>query len=88
MPLFICAKCECVENTALGHWWTKHHQKLYKWDELSREYAGRGLCSACAPIEFSDGTPTGKGDWHGKFDKEHWTDVTYQDELLNIQEFR
>lgn len=27
MPLFICQKCGCIENTALGHYWG-HKEKL------------------------------------------------------------
>jgi len=35
MPLFICEKCECIENTALcGYWWRGK---------------GKALCSECDP---------------------------------------
>lgn len=38
MPLFQCAQCGCVENTALGDfWWRRDHDKLPP------------LCSGCSP---------------------------------------
>jgi hypothetical protein len=32
MPLFRCAKCGCVENTALGnYWWNTQHEGKPAW---------------------------------------------------------
>lgn len=69
MGLYICAKCDCIENTALGHYWSRTSIKLYKWDKSNVKYKGDALCSECAPVEFRDGTLTGWGKWHGKFEK-------------------
>ena len=31
MPLFVCSKCECIENTALGEYWMiKNHKEYLK----------------------------------------------------------
>lgn len=64
MPLFICDKCECIENTALGRYWARDMKDCWKDGE-----AGKALCSECAPKEFRDGTPTRWGKWHGRFEK-------------------
>jgi hypothetical protein len=84
MGLFVCAKCECVENTALGHWWSKHRIDDFQWDESNEKYKGLGLCSECKPLKFSDGTDYGRGKWHGKFEKEHYSKVDYQHELMQL----
>ncbi len=70
MGLFVCAKCKCVENTALGHWWSRHRIEMFKWDERNEQFKGEGLCSECMPLEFSDNSgKCGNGKWHNKFPK-------------------
>lgn len=65
MPLFICEKCGCIENTALGHYWSKDTQ-MFKNTEW-----GKALCSECSPNKFPDGSNYAKGGkWHGQFPKE------------------
>jgi hypothetical protein len=60
-----------VENTALGHWWSKDRVEMFKWTEANKEFAGKGLCSECMPQEFSDGSgKVGNGKWHKKFPKQ------------------
>ena len=65
MPLFVCAICECVDNTALGHYWGKSQDYFGK-----PELVGKALCSECTPDTYKDGSrnPDG-GRWHGKFPK-------------------
>lgn len=65
MPLFICENCKCVENTALGHYWSRHI-KDFKGTEFEK-----ALCSECLPLKFPDGSFC-KSDskWHGKFPKQ------------------
>lgn len=73
MGLFICSKCNCIENTALGWWWSKDTLKLTMPPEMKEYEKGKGLCSECLPVgaKFSDGTDVGgKGKWHGKFPKQ------------------
>lgn len=70
MPIFKCAKCGCAENTAFGLYWTRHMPENYDWSEVGEEYKGKALCSECAPKRYSDGEPTGFGEWHGHFKKE------------------
>lgn len=65
MPLFKCDTCGCVENTALGHYWTRDWEDMWG----GTPYLGKALCSACGPTEFKDGTKTGYGKWHGRFEK-------------------
>lgn len=43
MPLFVCDKCGCVDNTALGRYWSKD---MDIWGEDNR---GLALCTECAP---------------------------------------
>lgn len=67
MPLFVCDKCGCVENTALGHYWTKGFKefKNTEWENA--------LCSECTPLTFPNGEKSGaKGKWHDKFPKEKY----------------
>lgn len=67
MPLFICEECNCIENTALGHYWGRNHVKF---KDASKN--GKTLCSECAPSEFEDGSIYPKwGKWHGQFEKRH-----------------
>lgn len=74
MPLFVCAKCKCVENTALGLWWNKHDYDIYVFNETNETFKGKGLCSECAPEKFVDGTLTKYGKWHDQFEKENYID--------------
>ena len=71
MSLYRCAKCECVENTALGLYWSKNYPDIFLWSTENYQYKGRALCSACAPAQYNDGKPTKYGKWHGKFPKQH-----------------
>ena len=64
MSLYNCEKCGCIENTALGFYWTRD------WKDWPLEYRDKKLCSECGPPKFSDGVPTGFGEWHGLFQKE------------------
>jgi hypothetical protein len=67
MGLFICEKCQSVENTALGRWWSRADK--YIWGET----AGTALCSACTPAQFADGSPSRGGRWHGEFPRRRAT---------------
>ena len=62
MPLFICDECDCIENTACGHYWCKGMQFI---DEKIRDKA---LCSECCPASLMKNRNFGK--WHGLFDKQ------------------
>ena len=69
MPLFKCENCGCIENTALGHYWSKS-MKDFKGTEWEK-----ALCSECTPDTFPDGTSCDKGGkWHGIFPKEQATE--------------
>lgn len=72
MSLFICAKCECIENSAFGLWASRNNPEWYKWDEVGVEYKGKPLCSECMPRFYINGTPHGRK-WHDRFVKEHYT---------------
>jgi len=80
MGLFICDKCKCIENTALGQYWNRNSGIYPEKDD------GKALCSECASIYFIDGTKTGaKGKWHNKFPKNHISELTDEEKnnLLN-----
>ena len=63
MPLFVCDKCHCIENTALGRYWSR--------DLKGVRERGKALCSQCAPTTFVSGEKTkNSGKWHGKFLRE------------------
>lgn len=83
MPLFVCAKCHCIENTACGWWWSRDDHDILIWDESNEEFKGKGLCSECAPCKYNDGTPTKFGKWHGKFPKQYYPETTYIGLLFN-----
>lgn len=75
MGLFVCEKCECIENTALGHFWMVNRIEEFEWTEELSKYKNKPLCSDCAPRRFANGTLTGMGKWHDKFPKEHISKV-------------
>jgi hypothetical protein len=65
MPLFVCDLCQCVENTALGHYWGRDQDYFGK-----PELVGKALCSECSPDTYKDGSKNSDGGrWHGKFPK-------------------
>lgn len=73
MPLFICEKCKCIENTATGHYWRRG---MTKWKDSSLD--GLALCSECEPTEYADGSLNGEGGkWHGRFEKKIIDDPQY-----------
>jgi len=71
MGLFICAKCNHIDNTALGHYWCHKDVDMFKWDKSNEEFKGKPLCSIHAPKRFKDGSLTGWGKWHNKFKRRH-----------------
>lgn len=70
MSLFQCGHCGCCENTALSFQGChgSYPENVLDWSGFE-DRKGKKLCSACAPIRFSDGTPSGLGKWHGKFER-------------------
>lgn len=66
MSLFQCENCGCVENTALCFQGCKRNPDSFDWTGIE-DRKGKMLCSACAPENFSDGSPTWLGNWHYKF---------------------
>lgn len=69
MPLFICAKCGCVDNTALTTYWSR---KMVPYSEELKEYEGKPLCSECGMYVFEHVNGKGlivPGRWHGRFPK-------------------
>lgn len=65
MGLYVCENCKCVENTALGQYWSRN-SNIYP-----PEYDGKKLCSECGAPEYTDGTTTNFGKWHNRFEKIH-----------------
>ena len=68
MPLFICDKCGCIDNTATGHYWCKDWTDLW----ADKSIVGKALCAECAPAFYKDGTPSEYGKWHDRFPKILW----------------
>ncbi len=69
MPLFICAKCGCVENTALSTYWFR---KNCRYTDGLEEYQDKPLCSECGAVVYDDNHNKGlivPGRWHGRFPK-------------------
>lgn len=67
MSLFKCAKCGCIENTALCTYWFR---KQLKYIGDLEPYQDLPLCSECGkPSE--DGTKMVPGKWHNKFSKNY-----------------
>jgi hypothetical protein len=80
MPCFVCEKCGCIENTAIGHYWSRT-KIFFKEGSLSPELVGKPLCIECTPLFYNDRSPSGGGKWHGLFAKEHWS-VHYKEKPL------
>lgn len=68
MSLFQCQVCGCVENTALSFQGCPMWPDSFDWAGIE-DREGKRVCSACAPEKFKDGTSTGLGNWHGRFDR-------------------
>jgi hypothetical protein len=69
MGAFVCDSCGCIENTALGYFWSRGHG-LYDSD-IDR----KAMCSECMPQVWGNGKPRADGaggKWHGKFPKVKW----------------
>lgn len=79
MPIFICSKCGCVDNTATSNYWSLVGQRYpMKYEDDLEQFRGKPLCSDCAELVFdNDGSNPRvvKGKWHGKFEKESATDT-------------
>lgn len=56
MPAFACDVCNGIDNTALGHWWTRNTLEF-----KDASLKGKALCSECAPTTWRDGSPTSWG---------------------------
>ncbi len=65
MPLFICAKCGCVDNTALTTYWSRN---ILPYSDELKEYQGKALCSECGMYN-SEMKCIAPGRWHGSFPK-------------------
>jgi hypothetical protein len=70
MSLFQCEICGCVENTALSFQGVKPMADDFDFTGIE-DRKNKLLCSECAPTKFDDGTLTGLGTWHGRFDKKY-----------------
>lgn len=68
MPIFVCDQCSCMDNTALGHYWSRMSEHTFK----DKSLIGKALCSECAPAQWADGSKTGMGKWHNHFPKVQW----------------
>lgn len=69
MSLYQCQHCGCRENTALAaQGCDGYAESFFDWTGFE-DRKGKKLCSACAPTKWSDGTPSGMGQWHGRFDR-------------------
>lgn len=78
MPIFICAKCGCIDNTATSSYWTLRlgtNRDNLKYHKSLADYIGKPLCSECGRYvcgKDKDGNSVEAivpGRWHGKFDK-------------------
>jgi hypothetical protein len=69
MPLFVCDKCGCIENSALSAcFWSAF---------LKKEPV---YCSECCPEQ--DKWPGARLGWHGKFKKKKWT-KRFKQKMMN-----
>lgn len=68
MSLFQCENCGCCENTALSsQGFYGIFENFFDWSYAPAR-RGMKLCSACGPIHYQGGEPTGNaGKWHGVF---------------------
>lgn len=81
MPLFICDKCDCIENTSSGYYWTRGTGKF----NLPED--NQALCSLCAPSVDKNGKATRWGSWHGDWERRVMTEeavLKYKDSNLHF----
>lgn len=64
MSIFQCENCGCAENTSCGWYHCRNIESL-----TPKEFLGKALCSACAPIKLADGESNKEfnNEWHGLF---------------------
>lgn len=68
MSLFQCDECGCCDNTVTGMIAYKSNCQSTVIDWTGIEHLqDKDLCCACAPATYTDGTPTGYGEWHNEF---------------------
>lgn len=67
MAIFVCDECGVMENSSLGHYWSRENGEF---EEESKNK--KALCSQCAPSEWKDGSSTKWGKWHNKFPRAKW----------------
>lgn len=68
MSLFQCEVCGCRENTAYSMQGFKGITECYDWS-YAPEREGLLVCSACGPTHEANGSVSGFGKWHGKFER-------------------
>ena len=88
MGLFVCDKCKCVENTALGWYWSKDSLRLVLPEDMKDYEFSKALCSECLPesTRFTDGgNPGYTGKWHNKFPKVHIDNFIKSEEGRNYE---
>ena len=84
MSLYQCDQCGCIENTAVGHYHCRSMKDMFL---NEHKYLDKKLCSVCGPKFFKDGTPTGHGKWHGKFDRMYYPKgKLYTDDNGNVRD--
>ncbi len=83
MPIFICSKCGCVENTATSSYWSLDIGRVkddLEYHPTLEAYKHQPLCSECGCVRRVR-KPNGQyatmvvpGKWHGKFPKKEATE--------------
>ena len=72
MPCYVCEKCGCIDNTALGgNYWLRLF-KITKTATIAETNPVSALCCECY-----------KGKWHNQFPKKFITDAEFADAPLN-----
>lgn len=75
MPLFVCSKCNCIENTALCGYWFRKKEYDDKTNKIIKEEPP--LCSHCDPkFKGHNRFP------REKFDPKKWKPAEYNSDFI------
>ena len=90
MPVFICSRCGCIDNSACENnfWNVRAKERLYQ----RKIFNEAPVCESCTPCEYNIKDEKGKGympkgKWHNMFEKRFIKDYTKytKEELINME---
>lgn len=87
MPVFICSRCGCIDNSACdnNYWNVAGKMRLYE----RKIFNEAMVCTSCVPKGYDIKNPDDKykpcNEWHNRFEKQNIKDSKYtKEELIQL----